>query len=141
MTYVMNYYHLHRIEPQSCNILLKTDTVQVDKMISLNSVSHVLSIDLNHLTILNPSYPRMLVNGSPSSPKTLVIPAGAKAKYIGSYDLLNSELAPLPPASEEEENRMPARLKRKYTRHLPTPEMNPMGGAVDLSDDDTEVKF
>ena len=93
MTYVMNYYHLHRIEPQSCNILLKTDTVQVDKMISLNSVSHVLSIDLNQLTILNPSYPRMLVNGSPSSPKTLVIPAGAKAKYIRSYELLNSELA------------------------------------------------
>ena len=62
-------------------------------MISLNSVAHVLSIDLNQLTILNPSYPRMLVNGSPSSPKTLVIPAGAKVKYLASYESLNSELA------------------------------------------------
>lgn len=51
------------------------------------------------------------------------------------------EPAPLSPVDPNEENRMPARLKRKYTRHLPTPEMNPMGGAVDLSDDDTEVKF
>ena len=93
MTYVMNYYQLHRIEPQSCNMLLKTDTVQVDKMISLNSVSHVLSIDINQLAMLNPSYPRMLVNGSPASPKTLVIPAGAKVKYLASYDSLNSELA------------------------------------------------
>ncbi len=93
MTYVMNYYHKYHIEPQSCSIMLKTDTVQVDKMISLNSVSRVLSVDLNQLTILNPSYPRMLVNGSPSSPKILVIPVAAKAKYSASYDQLNSELA------------------------------------------------
>jgi hypothetical protein len=52
------------------------------------------------------------------------------------------EPEPLPPPDATEENRMPDRLKRKYTRHLPSPEMNPMGGAVDLSDVDApEIKF
>ena len=51
------------------------------------------------------------------------------------------EPAALPPASEEEESRMPARLKRKYTRRtgIPTFEQPAMGGAVDLDSD--EAKF
>jgi hypothetical protein len=51
------------------------------------------------------------------------------------------EPAPLPPASEEEENRMPARLKRKYTKRtgVASLEQPAMGGAVDLDSD--EVKF
>lgn len=35
------------------------------------------------------------------------------------------------PASEEEENRMPERVRRKYTRRAAV-EMTPMGGAVDV---------
>jgi hypothetical protein len=44
------------------------------------------------------------------------------------------EPAPLPPASEEEENRMPARLKRKYTKRtgVPSLETTASGGAVDI---------
>jgi hypothetical protein len=50
------------------------------------------------------------------------------------------EPEPLPPASEEEENRMPNRLKRKYTRRgVPSFEQPSMGGAVDLDAD--EQKF
>ena len=48
---------------------------------------------------------------------------------------------PLPPVDPTEENRMPARLKRKYTRHtgIASLEQPAMGGAVDL--DAEEVKF
>ena len=51
------------------------------------------------------------------------------------------EPAPLPPASEEEENRMPARLKRKYTKRtgVASLEQTAAGGAVDLDSD--EAKF
>ena len=38
------------------------------------------------------------------------------------------------PAAEEEENRMPARLRRKYTRRTAT-EITPSGGAVNLDDE------
>lgn len=52
--------------------------------------------------------------------------------------IANPEPAPEP--EEAAEVRMPARLKRKYTRRLATPEMNPMGGAVDLdTPDDTST--
>jgi hypothetical protein len=48
---------------------------------------------------------------------------------------------PLPPPDEMEESRMPARLKRKYTRRtgIPSLEQAASGGAVDLDSD--EAKF
>ena len=65
----------------------------VNKYVSLNSVSKVLNIDLAQLTILNPSYKRMIVNGSASAPKRLVIPQAAKEKYSALYDALNAEMS------------------------------------------------
>ena len=92
VTYVMNYYKKYNIVPQSCNISMKTDTVLVNKYISLNSVSKVLKISLSQLTILNPSYKMMIVNGSPAAPKTLVLPRDAKERYGAMYDALNADL-------------------------------------------------
>lgn len=92
MTYVMNYYKEHNIRPQECPIITKTDTVSVDKLVSLNSIAKTLSINLTQLILLNPSYPRMLVNGSPATPKTIVIPEEAKAKFIALYGQMNSDL-------------------------------------------------
>ncbi|MDB5145071.1 MAG: lytic transglycosylase [Mucilaginibacter sp.] len=92
ITYVMNYYKKHNVVPQGCNISMKTDTVLVNKYISLNSVSKVLSIDLSQLTILNPSYKRLIVNGTATSPKRMVIPQAAKEKYGALYDALNADM-------------------------------------------------
>jgi membrane-bound lytic murein transglycosylase D len=92
MTYVMNYYKEHNITPQQCPITTKTDTVSVEKLISLNSVAKTLSLNLSQLILLNPSYPRMLVNGSPSAPKTIVIPEDAKAKFTQFYGQMNDDL-------------------------------------------------
>jgi membrane-bound lytic murein transglycosylase D len=92
VTYVMNYYKKHNIVPQSCNLTMKTDTVLVNKYISLNSVARVLNISLPQLTQLNPSYKMMIVNGSPAAPKTLVIPQSAKEKYTTLYNAINADL-------------------------------------------------
>jgi hypothetical protein len=47
-----------------------------------------------------------------------------------------SEPEPLPETTEAEEGRMPARLKRKYTRRtgVPTLEQTAQGGAVDVDE-------
>lgn len=93
VTYVMNYYKKYNIIPQSSNLsAMKTDTVLVNKFISLNSVARVLNISLAQLTQLNPSYKVMIVNGSPEAPKTLVIPQSAKEKYTTLYNSINADL-------------------------------------------------
>src|ERR1700744_169142 len=92
ITYVMNYYKKHNIVEQGCNLAMKTDTVLVNKYISLNSVSKVLGINLAQLTILNPSYKMMIVNGSPASTKRMIIPQASKEKYSALYDALNADM-------------------------------------------------
>jgi membrane-bound lytic murein transglycosylase D len=92
ITYVMNYYKKHNITPQECSFSTKTDTVSVDKFVSLNSVAHVLQIDLAQLSILNPAYVRMIINGSPEAPKRLVIPQSAKDRYSALYNSINCDL-------------------------------------------------
>jgi membrane-bound lytic murein transglycosylase D len=93
ITYVMNYYKKHNIVEQGCNMSMKTDTVLVNKYVSLNSVSKVLGINLSQLTILNPSYKMMIINGSPAAPKRMVIPQASKEKYSALYDALNADMS------------------------------------------------
>jgi membrane-bound lytic murein transglycosylase D len=90
--YVMNYYNEHGIMPQSCSINLKTDTVLVNKFVSLNNMARVLNIDAGELALLNPAYTKRVVNGTPTAPRRLVIPQLDKAKYSALYDALNSDV-------------------------------------------------
>ena len=99
ITYVMNYYKKHHILPQESGMVMKTDTVMVNKFISLSSVSRVLGVSLSQLTILNPSYTQGIVNGSADAPKILVIPQYAKEKYSAMYDKLNTDLGSADPHS------------------------------------------
>lgn len=93
VTYVINYYKKHNIVPLSSGLsVMKTDTVLVNKFVSLNSVARILNISLAQLTQLNPSYKVMIVNGSPEAPKMLVIPQSAKEKYNTLYKSINADL-------------------------------------------------
>jgi len=89
VAYVMNYYSKHNIIPQPCDFSLKTDTVLVNKYVSLTSIAQVLDVNLNELAILNPAYTRQIINGTASAPRRLVIPQIAKEKYGALYDALN----------------------------------------------------
>jgi membrane-bound lytic murein transglycosylase D len=89
MSYVMSYYKRHSIILQPCNFSLKTDTILVNKYVPLSSIAQVLGIELREMAILNPAYKRMIVNGSPKSPRRLVIPEAVKEKYSALYDVLN----------------------------------------------------
>lgn len=93
VAYVMNYYNKHNIVAQPCDFAIKTDTVLVNKYISLSTVSQVLNIDVKRLAILNPAYKRQIVNGTAKAPRRLVIPQIEKNKYSALYDALNSSTA------------------------------------------------
>jgi len=89
VTYVMNYYNKHNIVAQACDFSLKTDTVLVNKYVSLSSIAQVLNIDVKELAILNPAYIRQIINGTSNASRRLVIPQIAKEKYGALYDALN----------------------------------------------------
>jgi membrane-bound lytic murein transglycosylase D len=90
VAYVMNFYKKHNIVPQPCNFSLKTDTVLVNKSISLNTIGQVLDINIKELAILNPAYKRQIINGTTAVPKRLVIPQINNEKYSALYNALNS---------------------------------------------------
>jgi len=97
VTYLMHYYASHNIVPRECDMVLKTDTVLVNKYISLASIAQALNINVAGLTILNPAYKRMIVNGTPQLPRRLIIPQTDKASYGALYDVLNNASAPASP--------------------------------------------
>jgi membrane-bound lytic murein transglycosylase D len=89
VNYVMHYFNKHNIVPQACNFSLKTDTVMVKKYVALSSISQALKVNISELAILNPSYRRLIVNGSPASPRRLILPQVAKENYAVLYNVLN----------------------------------------------------
>lgn len=91
--YVMNYYNEHGIMPQACNMKLKTDTVLVNKFVSINNIARVLDMDANELALLNPAYTKRIINGTPAAPRRMVIPQLEKAQYSVLYEALNSDAA------------------------------------------------
>ena len=121
MNYVMNYYNKHNIVPQACNFAIKTDTVMVKKYVSLSNVSQALKINISELAILNPAYRRLIVNGSNTSPRRLILPQVAKENYAALYNVLNGTpgdaVSPQPNVTyatyteNKPERRMPSRHK------------------------------
>jgi membrane-bound lytic murein transglycosylase D len=90
VTYLMNYSGKHNIVLQPCNFALKTDTVLVNKYVSLSTVAQVLNIDARLLGMLNPAYKRQIVNGTAVLPRRLIIPQVDKSKYSALYEALNN---------------------------------------------------
>jgi membrane-bound lytic murein transglycosylase D len=90
VAYVMNFYSKHNIVLEPCSFSLKTDTVLVNKCISLNTIARVLDVDIKEIAILNPSYKRQIINGTDAAPRRLVIPQIDKEKYDALYEALNN---------------------------------------------------
>ena len=97
VTYLMNCYTKYNIIPQPCDLVLKTDTVLVNKYVSLNSVAQALSIDSRELSLLNPAYKRQIINGTAQAPRRLVVPQVGRDKYAALYNVLNGSGMAAPP--------------------------------------------
>lgn len=89
IAYVMNNYNKHGIFPRACEMPVKTDTVLVNKYVSLANISKVLNVDTKQMSMLNPQYKMQIVNGTDAAPKRLIIPQIDKASFVLLYDALN----------------------------------------------------
>lgn len=92
VAYVMNYPDKHDISiQQPGDIFSRTDTILVNRFVSLSNVSKAINVDLQQLSILNPAYKRQIVNGTAAAPRRLVIPVTRQENYNALYAVLNDD--------------------------------------------------
>jgi membrane-bound lytic murein transglycosylase D len=91
VSYIMNYAKQHNIIPQAANFNIKTDTLMVNKMVSLSNVAKLLELDMRELVTLNPSYKRGIVNGTATSARRLILPQIPSAKFAAIYNVIDGD--------------------------------------------------
>lgn len=92
--YIMNNYKKHGIYPSETNLNIFTNTLTVNRKVSLWSISKATHVDIDMLALLNPSYKNLTLSGTVKNPKKLIIPE--IKPYI--YTALREEmLKPGPP--------------------------------------------
>lgn len=96
VTYVMNYYDQHKITPQMCALPQQTDTIMVNKFVSLSNISRVINVDLGQLAALNPAYRKLVINGTATAPRRLILPQISQEKFGVLYAALNGESLTVP---------------------------------------------
>jgi membrane-bound lytic murein transglycosylase D len=89
MSYVMNYGKKHAIVPDILNFHPVTDTLMVDRMVDLGNVAKALNTNLSDITMLNPAYKRLIINGAANAKRRLIIPKVDQKKYPALYNVLN----------------------------------------------------
>jgi membrane-bound lytic murein transglycosylase D len=72
--YMMNNYRQHGIVPVEPAFMTETEVIAATKKVKLETVAGISGMNPYILYNLNPAYRKQEVNGSPSSPKTIVIP-------------------------------------------------------------------
>lgn len=93
MTYVLSNSEVLGITSPSENFATNiegTDVILIDKFVPLSGVAEALNLDIDRLITLNPAYKKNIINGTPESPKRLVVPAVDKAAYASLYAALNN---------------------------------------------------
>jgi membrane-bound lytic murein transglycosylase D len=88
--YIMKCPQMHQIRSQQSTLALRTDTVQVNRFVSMASLATALNMDEAALSSLNPSYRKKIVNGTAESPKRIIMPAVSLENYNMIYDVLNN---------------------------------------------------
>lgn len=88
--YVMNCPDKHQIKSQKSLFAIKTDTIQVNRFVSLADIAQALTMEEDDLLTLNPSYKKRVVNGTPETPKRIIMPKVSLVSYAGIYDVLNN---------------------------------------------------
>jgi membrane-bound lytic murein transglycosylase D len=87
--YIMSNYQNYGISPLSPGFNTLTDVFNVVKPVSLAAVARATGIDLQELILLNPSYKKLMIKGSPAAPKSVVIPTQNQPDYAALYQVLN----------------------------------------------------
>lgn len=88
--YVMKCSGQHQIKSQPSTFVKNTDTIQVNRFVSLPQLATALSIEEDALCSLNPAYKKKIVNGTEEEPKRIVIPKVNMAQFAQIYEVLNN---------------------------------------------------
>lgn len=88
--YVMSYPKAHQIERLSSSMATKTDTVLVNRFVSLPLLAQALRIEEEDLCILNPSYKKKIVNGTEEFPRRIIMPRVTSGDFAMIYEVLNN---------------------------------------------------
>jgi membrane-bound lytic murein transglycosylase D len=88
--YVMNCADKHHIKAQKSLFAIKTDTIQVNRFVSLPELAQALAMEESDLYTLNPSYKKKIVNGSLDEPKRIIVPKVSLVNFAGIYEVLNN---------------------------------------------------
>ncbi|MCX6304615.1 MAG: LysM peptidoglycan-binding domain-containing protein [Bacteroidetes bacterium] len=87
-SYVITYANEHKINPVDPGILYyEVDTVTVRNPLSFDQISEMLTIPMEEIMFLNPSYKRKVIPATPENPYKLRL----RKKYIGNF--INNEAA------------------------------------------------
>lgn len=86
----MNYAERHEIMAQKSPLAQQTDTVQVNRFVSLTALSEALDLETDALFVLNPSYKKKIVNGTEESPKRIIMPSAKVSNFAKVYEVLNN---------------------------------------------------
>jgi membrane-bound lytic murein transglycosylase D len=89
--YVMKCSDKHHISSQRPSYIKITDTIQVNRFISIPTLANALNMDEEELCTLNPSYKKKIVNGTESMPKRVIVPKVSLANFARIYEVLNPE--------------------------------------------------
>jgi membrane-bound lytic murein transglycosylase D len=96
ISYVMNYSKRHNLSPYACTITTTTDTVSVNKFVPLSKIAQVLGITIKDISILNPAYKQLMINGTAAVPRKLIIPQIEKERFAALTQVLNNPDGPVP---------------------------------------------
>jgi membrane-bound lytic murein transglycosylase D len=118
INYVMNYYSLHDITAKDVKFSLLTDTLMVNKHVSLRKVAEALGTDIADLVMLNPQYKRQVLNGTDAIPRKLVIPQVDQDKYKELYNALNGNSTNDVNVYAKEDGKLPMFHKVKHGETL-----------------------
>lgn len=90
--YLMNYAKTHDIVAKAPLINFKTDTIQVNRFVTLADMAKAINYEESTLYGLNPSYKKKIVNGTALQPKRVILPRIEQADYAKLYDVLNTDI-------------------------------------------------
>ena len=112
--YVMTYYCDHNICPMRSRLPVKTDTVMVNRNITLDQIAATCNLDIEMLRSLNPVYRRDIVPGA-TSPSAIRLPLADVGTLIDALDTIYAKAAQNPvkrPEVEVSNERNPAVKER-----------------------------
>ncbi|MBG6236550.1 membrane-bound lytic murein transglycosylase D [Pedobacter sp. CAN_A7] len=89
--YLMKFSEAHDIKQQPSALAIATDSIQVNRYVSIPTIAEAMNMEPELLYALNPSYKKNVINGTEDHPKRLVVPRITLDNFARVYDVLYNQ--------------------------------------------------